>query len=675
MRPAFLQTCGCIASVPSALHVEYTSHGSCCLEQDWPADGRWRSQWAEDDCCLDDILSRSELCHINCRLPWPPLHELDNVSASEIDQQRRAIAGGPIGIRDYPWVGVQQRHTHPTHRRTASADEAARPPRLAICLAGAARGLILPTVWRSIRDTVLSVSVANPPTLFLVLSTGAEEPRGRDGNSEDDDAEQTYLHSSEGAQLLAATLNALQPAAVTFLTGRSQPSCGVPASGQFSKWAECANLVRDYETRNRDKPPFEVLWKSRPDLLWSANQLGLHKIDEIVERVASDRLVAVTTDDLNVFLHASQLSVLSALTPDQMVCPPECATQVWKWMDGRRVYCLLKAAFARRGIHHVDVGGGAAGASEVLQSCSLDWAKGAGVLMAGPGCRELTLQFYGMTTRRTASHPPTTRHAPFKLVRALDTSEHAAGVKRVESRRSTDSNEIASAAAVARALTCKTTDEQRTTWVCSECFASHGVWHGARSVYAGFCDAVNDAKGDCQRGQSGAWPVALGKDALASRVASSASGDGVVDPWTCVERCQKCPRCRFVSYSQRLRKCWWFHACDTRQVRLPHLNTSGGFRTVSVGNEDEDEDNIPKAQAATADYPRCGVRMIVYGSARGVAATALPSARVADPRLLAYLAGFFGKRLSGLSTSVSVTEQHVNSRRATMAVAMALGLS
>lgn len=359
-----------------------------------------------DECCVGDVLSVSELCSSDCRMPWPLLKELDNISAAAIDRQRRNIVGGgPSSTREYPWVGVQQRHTHPS-RSSIYAAASPQPLRLAICLAGAVRALVLPKVWQSVQEHVLRASSgasSPPPSLFLVLSTSAEEPRGRSPESEDHDAEQTYLHTREGAQLLAAALNALQPAAVLFLSGRSAHGCGVPASGQFSKWAECAPLVRSYEERNPTERRFDVLWKSRPDLLWYRPRLGLHHVDEIVRRVAADSHLAVTSDDANVFLHRAKWQVLPAMSPThgQSTCWAECTTHLWKWFADRRVYCLLKANLARFGIHHVDLAGGAAGAAELLQSCALDWTKGSGINASGPGCRELTLLYY---VRRDIAH-------------------------------------------------------------------------------------------------------------------------------------------------------------------------------------------------------------------------------------------------------------------------------
>ena len=337
VRPAYLHSCGCTVGVPIMLL--RPDHGSCCLEQTWPKNGTWRSQWPMDACCVDGTLPLHSLCQEQCRLPWQPVAELDNVSAAAIKQQRSHLAGGPIGVREYPWVGIQQKHTHPQAVLPLLAEPVASP-RVAVCLAGAVRSLIVPAVWRSIRERLVrGIGGGQPPTLFLVLSTGSEEARGRGREGEDPDAEQTYLHDNAqvGASLLAKALDALQPAAVTFHTGRSPQICGTPPTGQFQKWAECAKMARAHEAR-WPHVKFDVLMKSRPDLLWlDRPTLGRVPINEIIAKVARDPRLVVSSHDQNLFLHRSHWPMLEHFSAGRFVCPvTECSTPMWQWLQDRR---------------------------------------------------------------------------------------------------------------------------------------------------------------------------------------------------------------------------------------------------------------------------------------------------------------------------------------------------
>ena len=50
------------------------------------------------------------------------------------------------------------------------------------------------------------------------------------------------------------------------VVGTANASCGIPASGQFSKWADCVDLVREHERSGQVR--YDVLLKTRPDVLW-----------------------------------------------------------------------------------------------------------------------------------------------------------------------------------------------------------------------------------------------------------------------------------------------------------------------------------------------------------------------------------------------------------------------
>lgn len=58
----------------------------------------------------------------------------------------------------------------------------------------------------------------------------------------------------------------MNPNQVRLVVATANASCGIPASGQFSKWADCVDLVRDHEHSGQVR--YDVLLKTRPDVLW-----------------------------------------------------------------------------------------------------------------------------------------------------------------------------------------------------------------------------------------------------------------------------------------------------------------------------------------------------------------------------------------------------------------------
>ena len=155
-------------------------------------------------------------------MPWPDVSILDDMLPHAIDRQRRNMIGGPASVRMFPWVGVQQRQLKPGGpppkvRRTARPPREAAP-RVAVCVAGAARALIHPLVWRSLQRHVLGRSEGaggdgseGGHDLFAVLGTGAEDQRSRTNELPLD--EQPSLRSAAGAYLLSHALSALRPKA------------------------------------------------------------------------------------------------------------------------------------------------------------------------------------------------------------------------------------------------------------------------------------------------------------------------------------------------------------------------------------------------------------------------------------------------------------------------------
>ena len=158
----------------------------------------------------------------------------------------------------------------------------------------------------------------------------------------------------------------------------------------------------------------------------------------------------------------------------------------------------------------------------------------------------------------------------------------------------------------------------------SPCSARHRVLLSL----AGFCEPTDDGESDCVHGDRGAWRVDTSVDVARSAPTPTLQAQAVVDLWSCVERCRACSRCRFVSYSQRFKDCSWYYECDLKSLRraLPHLNVSGGFRTVRMS--DADAASVPSAAgsvrllrdrlemaawevAVVPRIPKCAARSVV----------------------------------------------------------------
>ena len=103
-----------------------------------------------------------------------------------------------------------------------------------------------------------------------------------------------------------------------------------------------------------------------------------------------------------------------------------------------------------------------------------------------------------------------------------------------------------SAGGAAHGRVSRTVRSRRSTWRNTQ---SRSRWLNSTSVaQRGYCElTVNE--GNCESTSNGAWP--LGKY-------------GIEDLAQCVERCRRCTRCRYVSFSWAHDECGWFHNC-----RLP----------------------------------------------------------------------------------------------------------
>ena len=78
---------------------------------------------------------------------------------------------------------------------------------------------------------------------------------------------------------------------------------------------------------------------------------------------------------------------------------------------------------------------------------------------------------------------------------------------------------------------------------------------------AGFCGITDIAvHGDCDTGDAGAWP--LGR--------TGSKGPSLWTIEACVERCERCARCRFATLSLREGDCSWSREC-TLDASMPAL--------------------------------------------------------------------------------------------------------
>jgi|LauGreSBDMM110SN_4_FD.fasta_scaffold67329_1 hypothetical protein len=75
----------------------------------------------------------------------------------------------------------------------------------------------------------------------------------------------------------------------------------------------------------------------------------------------------------------------------------------------------------------------------------------------------------------------------------------------------------------------------------------------------GYCGITSSSMGNCERGNMGSWQG--------------------LDHSACIQRCQRCTRCNFISVSHVEKDCSWYTACG-----LPLQIWHGGetFRTVKV---------------------------------------------------------------------------------------------
>jgi len=497
-------------------------------------------------------------------MPWPDVRILDDLAPRAIDRQRRDMIGGAASVSMFPWVGTQQLHLQPSESpqkgRRAARPQREATPRVAVCVAGAVRALIHPLVWHSLARHVLGRSEggAGGHDLFAVLGTGAEDQRSRTNELPLD--EQPSLRSAAGAYLLSHALSALRPKAVRLVMGTANASCGIPASGQFSKWADCVELVRDHERSEQVR--YDVLLKTRPDVLWPGPLLtGRHSLVWLAAALCATPRTVITADDVNVLAHRAAWRVLAGMRGStgqedplgrhSLYCDPLCDSKYWMWMRGIRTNCLMKAHFARHDIHHVDLMGGAAPVHDVLHATQY----------AAPatGLVPLRLGAFSIVRERTTStrvSPPRARSPP-----AASGHQHEGLAVSCAAPPPAPPSSLTGRAAACDAMGALPV-------LCALCRRTlRGI--DTSVTPRGFC-GVTEGEGDCAAGQQGAWEVGR-----------AGSTEGVQDLAGCIARCERCSRCNYVSFSYHNEDCSWFHSCDLGALVTTH-HLSEHFFTVLV---------------------------------------------------------------------------------------------
>ena len=164
---------------------------------------------------------------------------------------------------------------------------------------------------------------------------------------------------------------------------RTEPervSCGVPPTAQFARWADCVELIEQYERRSLSKASavdkgrrpvrYGALLKVRTDLVYkNAVSLGL-LLSEWVYKLTPSTIVSI--DDLVLLVPRDHWHVLKRMRvapapngpPDDddafLQCPRLCNARYRREfpdLDGwvMPTHCLMRTHFARFGVQLVDV--------------------------------------------------------------------------------------------------------------------------------------------------------------------------------------------------------------------------------------------------------------------------------------------------------------------------------
>ena len=237
--------------------------------------------------------------------------------------------------------------------------------RIAVCMAGQARTLAHPAVWRSAYEHLLE---RGKHDLYAVLGTGSEGASFGDGAKQGSNQDQA-LGSACG---LEEALNALRPIKTLLVLQQPvKPPCAENfATMQFLSWAGCAKLI--------PKGRYDYIFKTRPDVYWTP---GIAHTDKpfsgarnlfttkqfIVAHVGLSSMAAhlalggkldvVTHNDWHMLIHDSQLHVLAGFR--NVSCAGHVCNRCKRCLfrdifDDYNEYCVLMNHFAIHKIRQIE---------------------------------------------------------------------------------------------------------------------------------------------------------------------------------------------------------------------------------------------------------------------------------------------------------------------------------
>jgi hypothetical protein len=551
-------------------------------------------------------------------MPWPAPEFVDNVPPARIDAQRQRQHGPAVhAATSFPWLAIRERvearlrrlalrggglqrnqssssssssHSGTTrkslrHNRTAAAAHhptTAAAPRVAACLAGAARSFVHPAAGYSFERFVLGAAGRSTHIdTFVVIGTGEEDHRARSNGLPLD--EQSYVRSAEGARYLAAALARLRPVAVVTDTGVGTPSCRVASTAQFDKLVRCVELASEHERARQWR--YDLLLRTRPDVVWLSPVLsGGVTLGSLAATLASTpelRRTVLTTDDINLLAPRAAWDALMSMRSGSLRCAKLCSVRFWAWVAGVRTHCLMKAHFAAQNVHHVELQG-AARFEDVLHARSLPE-------FAPP----LVASFDGVAWERTQAAAGAGRGNLSSPMASLMVSAMASSAAHAAPREQmlpaaelrVGSFEVLRAVlpsprpprrarSLGLAITCRASNASAGSLVaaCSLCTTRDWLGRAAPLMHLGFCDKT-EGEGDCSargRGRAkGAWEMG-----------GAGERGGLLGASACIRRCEACERCHFVSFSTNHEDCSWFHRCALDKLQVP-LGAET-FRTVQV---------------------------------------------------------------------------------------------
>ena len=450
--------------------------------------------------------------------------------------------------RKRPWLGVLQRLGMPDYDHLARSTPTvalAAGPRVAVCLAGQARALVEEVAWRS---TAAYLS-ANYP-LYLVLATGSQQTSS--GNAD---------RGAPDACKMQHALNGLRPRRLRLVLRENTeaPACGNAATGQYARWADCIELLRQDEAESA-AGPFDYLLRARPDLQWHSRA----EVDALARRAAMlPGRPVVTSNDWAMLLARRHFGMLTALG-SSLLCDERCVGQAGGLgaVSGSRYneYCLLMAHLAAHGVSHIEAN--------------------------HPDTPEVRHYVSRAAWSASLRQPTLTllRRSPVRSRRGLATLCRRSGIGNADWRcaycraknQSDGGDDIGATPAVppCPAATWDVPLPLHTSPAlpgAPRCADRRALWERWRAT------RLNATGGAARPGHCGG--TAAGTPCSNGTIAARGSYDASrLTLEGCVALCQGCDRCHFVSYSANARDCSWYAHCNA----VPILAGSDGHMTLRV---------------------------------------------------------------------------------------------